>query len=140
MKNALLYWSPLCELVSQLHCWVRIAPKKGFLPQVGRWGQLLIMPVEGYLEASDGPIPIRDIEWVEISTMLIRGGIAGRPRQMIDVKDGILAGLRETQFSWEIYDSVWSIVGIFEDEPVQVIRIMNPFATIDVATQLKVVN
>jgi hypothetical protein len=85
------------------------------------------VPAEGYLEASGGPIPLRDVEWVEVSTSRIKGGIAGRPREMIDAKDEILAGLRETQLSWELRESVWSVEGIFEEEPVKVVRIVNPF-------------
>jgi hypothetical protein len=61
-----------------------------------RWGQLLTIPTTGYLEGSDGPVLIRDVEWVEVSTMHIRGGLAGRPRQMIEIKDDILSGLRGT--------------------------------------------
>lgn len=127
MKDASLYWSPLCGLVSQLRCWVRTAPRDGSLTQEGRWGQLLTMPVGGYLEASDGPIPLRDVEWVDVSTSLIKGGIAGRPRQMIDVKDEIIAGLGGMQLSWELRESTWSVEGVFEMEPVQVVRIVNPF-------------
>lgn len=120
-------WFPLCALVSQLHCWVRVTCREGASTQEGWWGQLLTMPVDGYLEAAGGPIPLQDVEWVEVSTSRIKGGIAGRPRQMIDVKEEILSGLRRTQLSWQIRDSTWSVAGLFEEEPVQVVRIVNPF-------------
>lgn len=84
------------------------------------------MPVEGYLEGPGGPIPLRDVEWVDVSTSLIKGGIAGRPRQLIDVKDEIFSGLRGTHLPWELRESVWSKEGIFDEEPVQVFRIANP--------------
>lgn len=128
MKDAESYWSPLCELVSQLRCWVRVAWRTGATTHEGRWGQLLTIPVTGYLEGpGEGPIPIQDVEWVELSTNLIKGGIAGRPLQMIDVKDEILTGLRDKQLDWKLRDSTWSKERIFEDEPVQVIRVVNPF-------------
>lgn len=127
MENALSYLSPLCGLVSQLRCWVRIASRAGTSTQEGRWGQLLTMPSEGYLEAKGGPILLRDIEWIEVSACRIKGGIAGRPRQMVDAKDEILAGLRGTQLRWELRESMWSVEGVFEKEPVQVFRIVNPF-------------
>lgn len=127
MEDALSYWPPLCKLVSQLRCWVRIVWREGTSTLEGPWGRLLTVPAEGYLEASGGPIPLRDVEWVEVSTSRIKGGIAGRPREMIDAKDEILAGLRETQLSWELRESVWSVEGIFEEEPVKVVRIVNPF-------------
>jgi hypothetical protein len=57
----------------------------------------------------------------------VKGGMAGRPLQMIDVKDEFLAGLRGIQLSWELRDSTWSIPRVFENEPVQVIRFANPF-------------
>jgi hypothetical protein len=85
------------------------------------------MPVKGYLEGPGGPVPLRDVEWVEVSTCRIKGGIAGRPRQMIVVKDEILAGLGATQAIWTLRDSTWSMERVFEEEPVQVVRIANPF-------------
>lgn len=91
------------------------------------WGQLLTIPTEGYIEVAGGPIPLRDVEWVDVSTSRINGGIAGRPRKMIDMKDQILANLRTTQLNWKIQKTTWSIPGIFEEEPTEVIRIANPF-------------
>lgn len=127
MEDPSSYWSPLFELRSQLRCWVRVAWKEGTSTQEGEWGQLLIMSVQGYLEGPSGPVPLRDVEWVEVSTCRIKGGVAGRPWQMIDAKDEILAGLRETQLSWELLESSWSVQGVFEGKPVQVVRIANPY-------------
>lgn len=128
MKDASSYWSPLCHLVLQLRCWVRIAWKDGASRQTGHWGQLLTIPVDGYLEGPGGPIPFLDIEWVEVSTNRIKGGIAGQPRQMIVVKDELLGGLRGAQLDWELRESTWSVAGVFEEEEaVQVVRVVNPF-------------
>jgi len=85
------------------------------------------MPTAGYLEGPGGPIPLRDVEWVEVSTSRVKGGIAGRPRQMVDTKEEILAGLRGTQLTWELRESTWSMEGVFDEEAVQVVRIINPF-------------
>ena len=73
---------------------------------------------------------MRDVEWVEVSTSRIKGGMAGRPRQMVDAKNEILAGIRGTQLTWELRESTWSVEGVFKEEPVQVIRIRNPFGPI----------
>jgi len=127
VSDADSYWSPLCALVSQLRCWVRVAWKDGAVTQEGWWGQLFSVPTKGYLEAAGGPIPIRDIEWVEVSTMRIKGGIAGRPRQMVDAKEEILTGLGAAQLKSEIRNTTWSVQGIFDEEPVQVVRFPNPF-------------
>lgn len=121
------YWSPLCRLAAQLRCWVRLVWRERDSIQEGHWGQLLIMPVDGYLEGSGGPVPLRDVEWVEISTNKIKGGIAGRPLQLIDVKAEILACLSGTRAIWTVRKGMWSKEGLFEDEPVQLIRIANPF-------------
>jgi len=127
MKDAFSYWLPLCEMVSQLRCWVRVTSRVNTLTQEGYWGQLLTMPVEGYLEGPGGPIPLQDVEWVDVSTRLIKGGIAGRSLQLIDVKDEIFSALRGTQLDWELHESIWSKEGIFDEQPVQVFRIANPF-------------
>ena len=127
MSDASSYWSPVCELVSQLRCWVRMGSKAHGSTLEGRWGQLLTMPMQGYLEGPGGPLPMRDVEWVEISTSRIKGGMAGRPRQMIDAKEEILAGLRGAQLTWELRESTWAVEGVFDEEPVQVVRIVNPF-------------
>jgi hypothetical protein len=126
MTDAGLYWSQLCGLQLQLRCWIRVVSKFGTATEEGYWGQLLIIPTTGYLEGTSGPIPFRDVEWVDVATCRIKGGIAGVPLQLVDVKDEILAGLRGTSLSRELRDSTWSIGRIFENRSVQVIRIANP--------------
>lgn len=121
------YWSPLCQLRNELNCWVRLVWREGSSIQEGRWGQLLTMPVTGYLEGPGGPIPLRDVEWAEISTNTIKGGLAGRPLRLIDVKDEILKGLSGTKAIWTLRESTWSKGKLFTDEPVQLIRVANPF-------------
>lgn len=88
---------------------------------------LLILPVKGYLEGPDGPIPVRDVERIEMSTNIAKGGMAGKPLQMIDIKEEMLAGLSETPAIWTLQDGSWSVGKIFRDEPVQLVRITNPF-------------
>lgn len=127
VSDADSYWLPLCALVSQLRCWVRVAWRDGAVTQEGWWGQLLTVPTKGYLEAAGGPIPIRDVEWVEVSTMRIKGGIAGRPRQMVDTKEKILTRLDTAQMKSELRNTTWSVRGVFDEEPVQVVRFPNPF-------------
>jgi hypothetical protein len=121
------YWSPLFKVVRDLRCWVRVGSRIQGATVTGRWGQLLTIPTPGYLEGPGGPLRIRDVEWVEVSTRRIKGGIAGRPRQLIDLKDEIVAVLRGTQLSWELRHSTWSVEGVLNEEPVQVIRVGNPF-------------
>lgn len=127
MNDAESYWSPLCKLVSELRCWVRVAWREGSSTKEGDWGQMLIIPTTGYLEGPSGPMPFRDVEWVEVSTSRIKGGIAGRPLQFVDVKGEILAALGGTKLLWELRDSRWFMERVFKDEPVLVARVVNPF-------------
>lgn len=85
------------------------------------------MPTDGYLEGPGGPVSFSDIEWIEISMKRVKGGIAGHPLQFIDAKDQILTYLRAAQVKWELHNSTWSVPGIFEGEPVEVVRVANLF-------------
>jgi len=85
------------------------------------------MPTEGYLEGPGGPLPLLEIEWVEISMSRVKGGIAGHPLQFIDIKDEILSRLPATQVRWALHDATWSKARIFENRPVEVVRIVNLF-------------
>lgn len=126
MGDASSYWSPICRLVSMHRWWVRIRSNAHGEAVEGRWGQLLTMPVEGYLESSAGPVPLADVEWVDISTRRVVGGIAGRPRQMVDITADVLSALRETHVTWELLEATWSLDRVFDDEPVELIRVLNP--------------
>lgn len=42
------------------------------------WQPWLVCPVPGYLETGCGPVPVRDVEWLDISTSDC-GGNAQRP-------------------------------------------------------------
>lgn len=122
-----LYWSSLCRLRSELRCWISIVWKQDSSVEKGRWGQLLTISVEGYLEGPDGFVFFKDIDVVEISINRLIGGMANRPLQRIDIKNEILEALQETSLCWEIRESTWSVDRIFEEEPVTVIAILNPF-------------
>lgn len=139
MMDARAYWSPLFELNNTLRFWVRVAWRDGALTEPGEWGQLLLMPVDGYLEGPDGPWPLRDVEWVDVSTSLVKAkrigvapNLAGTRRyeyslKFIEIKDAILAGLQGTELSWELRESTWNWEGVFEERAVEVVRFVNPF-------------
>ena len=121
------YWSSLCKLISKLICWVHIVRRQDFQDEDDRWGQLLTISIEGYLEGPAGFVSFKDIDAVEISIYRLKGGMANQPLQMIDMKTEILEALQETQLCWEIRESTWSVDRHFEEEPVTVIAILNPF-------------
>jgi hypothetical protein len=127
MSDAVSYWDPLCTLVGPIRCWVRMAYRSRGEILTGRWGQLLMMPTSTYLEASGGPVPVADVEWVELSTKKIFGGIAGRPLRIVDIKDDVLSMVREAGVTWDLREGTWSVERIFENEPLEIVRVMNPF-------------
>jgi hypothetical protein len=120
------YWRPVCDLASRLRCWSRIAIRDQNDACVTRWGMLLTLPVPGYLEASEGPVPIRCVEWVELSTLRLKGGLAGRPLQRIDATDEVLSSLRKLYAIWELRRTTWSIEGLLAEESVQAVHLPNP--------------
>ncbi|ENX48371.1 hypothetical protein F886_00172 [Acinetobacter sp. NIPH 542] len=122
-----LYWSSLCRLRSEFDCWVHIVRKQVSSTEKGRWGQLLTISIENYLEGPDGFVSFKDIDAVEISINCLMGGMANRPLEMIDIKAEILEALQKTQLCWEIRESTWVVDRFFEEEPVTVIAILNPF-------------
>ena len=121
------YWGPVCSLRSQLRCWVRLRASDGSAPWTTDWGMLLTLPTDGYLEASDGPVPIRHVEWVEIATMRVKDGIRGLPLEMIEITEELLAGLHEMPIAWDLRQATWAIQGVFAERPVQVVHISNPW-------------
>lgn len=55
--------------------------------------------------------------------------MAGRPRSMIDIQDELLAVLRGTRVRYELREGVWSVEGLFADEPVTIVRVLRPEKT-----------
>jgi hypothetical protein len=92
------------------------------------WSQLLTIPVDGYLEVAGGPIPFRDVAWVEVATNRIKGGIAERPLEMVDIKSNIMEALCRTSVKWRLVDTTWSKDRLFNNLAVQVFHIETPFA------------
>ncbi|WP_157216082.1 hypothetical protein [Flavisphingomonas formosensis] len=129
MDNAVAYWSQLLAVVRLNRCWVRVAWRDGDTTDLGNWGMSLGIPVDGYLEGPDGPWPLGNVEWVDVSMSYLKGGLAGLPLQIVNDRKGeILSGLRATQLDWELRDTTWLIERQFsEEEPVQLARIVNPF-------------
>jgi len=121
------YWAPICELAMHLRCWSRASVSDGPNRWTTDWGQLLILPVDGYLEVAGGPCPIRQFEWIQLSTMKLHSGLGGRPLEFVDISQEILTNVKKHDRRFEIRDESWSISGLFENEPVKVIQFENPF-------------
>lgn len=92
-----LYWSSLWRLRAELRCWIHIVRKYDSSVEKCRWGQMLTISIENYLEGPDGFVSFKDIDVVEISINRLKGGMANRPLQMIDIKTEILEALHEAQ-------------------------------------------
>jgi len=121
------YWMPICEVAMSLRCWSRARILDGASRWTTDWGQLLIVPTEGYLENRGGPWPIRQFEWVQLSTLKVRGGLAGRALEFVDIADKILVALSKVDCVFETRNVSWSIDGVFDDRPLVAFHIPNPF-------------
>jgi hypothetical protein len=133
VKTSEGYWEPICDLVKRLRCWSRLAACDGAADWITDWANMLIIPVAGYLEPSEGPVPIRFVRWVEISTRQLEKQI-GQPAHLVDIGEAILSGLRDIPIVWELRDATWShqnTVGgqrwELREETVQVVHLPNPF-------------
>lgn len=92
-----------------------------------RWGQLLTMPTDGYLEGACGPIRLSQVEFVEVSTIRLRGGLAGRPLIEADIGNSLVSVLETTRAVWSRTRTTWSVGGLFDEKPVEALRVENPF-------------
>ena len=68
----------------------------------------------------------RDVEYVELSTQTLRGGLAGRPLETVDVKNQLLTLLEGTELRWSVIVKTWTIDRFFRDRPVEIIRVTAP--------------
>jgi hypothetical protein len=46
---------------------------------------------------------------------------------VVDIKEELLSALRGMPVTWDLREGSWSIETVFDDEPVEVIRVLNPF-------------
>ncbi len=127
MTTGNTYWAPICELAMRLRCWSRASVSDGPNRWTTDWGQLLTLPVDGYLEVAEGPYPIRQFDWVQLSTMKLHGGLAGRPLEFVDISQELLTNVKQHERRYETRNESWAISGLFENESVTVIHFANPF-------------
>ena len=128
MTTGHIYWTPICELAKRPRCWSRASVTDGPSQWTTDWGQLLITPVPGYLEVSEGPYTIRQFDWVQLSTITLHGGLAGRPLKFVDISEEILMNAKQLDRPFEIRDELWSMLPLFENQPLKVLHFTNPFA------------
>jgi hypothetical protein len=127
MTTGNTYWAPICELATRLRCWSRAAVNDGLNRWTTDWGQLLILPVSGYLEVTGGPYRIRQFDWVQLPMRTLRGGLGGRPLEFVDLSHELLTGVKKTFRDFELRDESWSVSDLFDNEPIKVIHFPNPF-------------
>jgi len=89
----------------------------------------ITIPTNHYLEACSGPVPIRKVIWVQMIPIRLRGDLAGRPLEFVDIQDEAVAAIRETRAVWTLREELWSLQGLFDDRPTVAIHLANPFRT-----------
>ena len=123
------FWSPVCRIVCDLQSWLKMGLAENDEACDEYWGMSLSIPTDGYLEGPSGPVPFRYVMWIDISTLKIRGGMAGRPRELRDVQASIIARLDAMKVPWELVKGTWTVLHVVDNEPVDLIRIRNPLFT-----------
>jgi hypothetical protein len=121
------YWTPIFDVCHSLRCWSRAQGTVGGGVETSHWGMLLTIPTKGYLETELGPLPARDLEWIELSTKRVKGGRAGILVSFVDVRTELVRALSTLSADWSVRDSSWSVQGLFDDELLAVIHLPNPF-------------
>jgi hypothetical protein len=90
------------------------------------------LPTPTYLEGPGGPVPIDQVEWVEIATSRVRGGLAGKPIEVLDATEEIIAALGATKAVWSFRETSWSLpIAHFGERPLRAIHLGNPFLRVD---------
>lgn len=59
------YWAGVISLLREFPCLTRVKWLHG---DVSQWDAFLIVPVPGYIESGIGPVPMGEVEWVEIQS------------------------------------------------------------------------
>lgn len=67
-----------------------------------------------------------DVEYVELSTQRVRGGLAGRPLEFVDIKDELLILLAKTTLVWTFVQTTWTLDRFFDERPVEALRVSRP--------------
>src|ERR1035438_3257615 len=59
------YWRAVVDVLRSTHCRFRVKWSQN--PEATQWERWLIVPTEGYIETGSlGPVPVREVDWVEI--------------------------------------------------------------------------
>lgn len=79
------------------------------------WEGWVIIPVNGYLETGRaGPVPFREVEWVEIDSRQKNGG--GR-LVVADQTDELIRALEKASIDYQITDGVFRIQRTRDEPP-----------------------
>jgi hypothetical protein len=82
MSQTFNFWRAVEEKLRSTHCRSRIKWSQCVEP--GKWTHFFIVPTDGYIEGRLGPIPVREVDWVEIDPIALQD--VGRliPQRQID--------------------------------------------------------
>ncbi len=126
MSPSASYWKPVCDLVARTHYYVRAGVVSDVDSWRTHWGQMLVMPVEGYLEPPGGPVRTCEIEWVDIAPIELFGGMLGLPRRLVDRWDSFTPELTALGVAWEVV-GVTGVGEKFGIDSIRVAHLHNPF-------------
>ncbi len=89
------------------------------------WGTLLTVPVEGYLEVSEGPFPLRCVEWVQLVGVTLHQRRGGGRVTATDTSETLIATLQQLGVTFEFRNIVWTPHAELRDRPVTAVHVDN---------------
>ncbi len=105
-------WRLVCSVVQRINCPVRARVVFDGESVLGDWSLSGVwIPTDGYLELGGeiGPVPLRDVRWVELNPDRPTGGLGGIPASTRSVRHAILEGLRDSGVEWSLVDGNYRI-------------------------------
>jgi hypothetical protein len=100
-------WRDVIAAVDASAFEIRYRIKPMHEPDPGAWCRWLIIPVEGYLETgSTGPVPMQDVEWIDVDPAVVSAKGRLIPARQVDASDAIVRALGKTRAAIEIVDGL----------------------------------
>ncbi len=105
MKSEDDLWSSLMDVLEQFDLLTRVKWSKNDIPS--EWEKVLFMPTSGYLEAPRlGPVPCREVEWLEIDSLELKHRGRLVPPQEINRSEALCNALRNANIPFVQMDNV----------------------------------
>ena len=93
-------WQRVKNVIVETRSWCRILYSDSSSTTESSWGMLFTVPTQGYVEGSEGPIPDRFVDAVEIASIRISGGLNGISMNWRDNSPAVVSALERNDLAW----------------------------------------